>query len=185
MKVLIIPEDPTLDRFILKPVVEQIFTRLGKSPWIEVLSNPRLRGVTQALDSSFLARIAASRPMFDLFLVLIDRDGDTRRSALANQREAEHAGRLFVCLAIEEVEVWMLAIHRRDLDLPWSQVRSEIHPKERIAEPFLAEKVFKLDRGAAIAWAMRGLGKHWKGVLRCCPELKELQQRIEEWLNGR
>ena len=185
MKVLIIPEDPTLDRFILKPIIEQIFTTLGKSPWIEVLSNPRLRGVTQALDSAFLARIAASRPMFDLFLVLIDRDGDIRRSTLANQREAEHAGSLFVCLAIEEVEVWMLAIHRRDLDLSWSQVRSEIHPKERIAEPFLAERFYKLNRGAATAWAMRGLGKQWKGVLRRCPELKELQQRIESWLQSR
>jgi hypothetical protein len=185
VKVLIIPEDPTLDRFILKPVVEQIFTRLGKSPWVEVLSNPRLRGVAQALDSSFLARIAASRPMFDLFLVLIDRDGELHRSTVASQRESEHEGRLFVCLAIEEIEVWMLAIHRKDLGLSWSQIRAETHPKERIAQPFLAKKVRKLNRGAAREWAMLGLGTHWKGVLRCCPELKQLQKRIESWLAER
>lgn len=185
MRVLIIPEDPTLDRFILTPVVERIFAVLGKSPWIEVLSNPRLRGVAQALDGSVLARIVASRPMFDLFLVLIDRDGAVSRAAMAGQREAEHQGRLFVCLAIEEIEVWMLAIHRRDLNLPWRQVRTEIHPKERIAQPFLAEKFRKLSRGAAREWAMQGLGAHWRGVLRCCPELKELQQRIERWLKER
>jgi hypothetical protein len=32
---------------------------------------------------------------------------------------------------------------------------------------------------------MRDLGVHWKGVLQCCPELKELQQRIAEWLKSR
>jgi hypothetical protein len=185
VKILIIPEDPALDRFILKPIVEHIFADLGKSPWIEVLSNPRLRGVAQAFDASVLAGIVATRPMFDLFLVLIDRDGDTRRSALADQREAEHHGKLLVCLAIEEVEVWMLAIHRRNLNFPWRQIRSEIHAKERFAEPFLAEKIRKLNRGAAREWAMEGIGARWKGVLQCCPELKELQGRIREWLAGR
>jgi hypothetical protein len=185
VKVLIIPEDPTLDRFILKPIVKQIFAELGKSPWIDVLSSPRLRGVAQALDSSVLARIAAARPMFDLFLVLIDRDGDARRSGVAGQRELEHQGRLFICLAIEEIEVWMLAIHSKDLNLSWSQIRSEIHPKEQIAEPFLKEKVLKLNRGAARDWAMRELGAHWKGVLQRCPELKELQQRVKDWLEER
>lgn len=183
MKILIIPEDPTHDGFILKPVVEQIFADLGKEPWVETLSSPRLRGVAQAMDSSVLARIVASRPMIDLFLVLVDRDGDVHRSGLAQQREAEHKGRLFVCLAIEEIEVWMLAVHRRDLEkVSWSEVRSEIHPKERFAWPFLETYAPRLDIGAGQAEAMRELGKHWKGVLRCCPELKELQQRIRNWL---
>lgn len=185
MKVLIIPEDPALDRFILKPIVEHIFADLGKSPWIEVLSNPRLRGVAQAFDASVLASIVSTRPMFDLFLVLIDRDGDTRRSTLAAQREAEYPGKLFVCLAIEEVEVWMLASHRRNLKFPWRQIRSEIHPKERFAQPFLAEKIRELNRGGAREWAMEALGAHWKGVLQCCPELKDLQQRIKAWLAAR
>jgi hypothetical protein len=185
LKILIIPEDPKNDGFILKPVVERVFADLGKSPWIEVLPNPRLRGVAQALDSSILARIVAAWPMVDLFLVLVDRDGDGRRPSLARQREVEHKGKLFVCLAIEEVEVWMLAVHRRDLDVSWNEVRSEIHPKERFAWPFLAAFAPKVEIGAGQAEAMRELGKHWKGVLRCCPELKELQKRIESWLAER
>lgn len=185
MKVLIIPEDPTNDGFILKPVVEQIFAGLGKSPWVDVLSSPRLRGVTQAMDSSILARIVAARPMIDLFLVLVDRDGDDRRPGLAQQRETKHKGRLFVCLAIEEIEVWMLAVHRKKLKVSWSEVRSEIHPKERFAWPFLAAFAPKVEIGAGQAEAMRELGTRWKGVLQCCPELKELQQRIEKWLAER
>ena len=185
MKVLIIPEDPTLDQYILKPIVGRIFADLDKSPRIEVLSNPRLRGVSQALDSAILTNIVRTFRMIDLFLVLVDRDGSPHRSGLAHQREIEHQGRLIVCLAIEEIEVWMLAIHRESLGLPWSEVRAEIHPKERFAHPFLAENAPKLDPGAGRAWAMRELGARWKGILQCCSELEELQRRIEKWLAER
>jgi hypothetical protein len=186
VKVLIIPEDPTLDQYILKPIVGRIFADLGKAPRIEVLSNPRLRGVSQALDSATLSNIAETFRMIDLFLVLVDRDGDPQRSEVARHREAEHAGRLFICLAIEEVEVWMLAIFRESLEgVPWGKIRTEIHPKERFAEPFLRERGPKFDPGAGRAWAMRELGAHWRGVLQCCPELKELHQRIELWLKAR
>jgi hypothetical protein len=52
VKVLIIPEDPTLDRYILKPIVEQIFADFGRIARVMVLENPRLRGVDQALDAA-------------------------------------------------------------------------------------------------------------------------------------
>jgi hypothetical protein len=183
VKVLVIPEDPSLDQYILKPVVARIFADLGKSPRIEVLSNPRLRGVSQALDSAILADIVATFPMIDLFLVLVDRDGDEGRLTVANVRETEHPNHLFVCLAIEEVEVWMLAIHHRTLGSSWQEVRGEIHPKERFASPFLAERARKLDPGAGRAWAMRELGGEWRGVLRRCPEIADLKRRIGNWLD--
>lgn len=182
MKVLVIPEDPKLDQYILKPVVARIFADLGKSPRIEVLSNPRLRGVAEALDGSVLADIVATFPMMDLFLVLVDRDGDTGRQAIADVREGEHPGRLFVCLAIEEVEVWMLALHSKALGAAWKKVRSEVHPKERFANPFLAERAPKLGPGEGRAWAMRELGSQWRGVLRRCPEIGDLRRRIGERL---
>ncbi len=186
MKVLVIPEDPTLDQYILKPIVGRIFADLGRSSSrINVLTNPRLRGVAQALDSAILADVVETYPMIDLFLVLVDRDGDARRHAVARRREAEQEGRLFVCLAIEEIEVWMLAVHREALGVAWSEVRAEIHPKERFAQPFLKDNAPKLDPGAGRAWAMRDLGARWKGVLQCCSEIDELRQRIEQWLAGR
>lgn len=185
MNVLIIPEDPTLDRFILRPIVEQIFKDLGKSPWVDILNNPRLRGVAQALNRRILEEVIASHRMFDLFLVLVDRDGDERRQESASQREVEHQGKLFVCLAVEEIEVWMLALHHKTPGLPWKEVRAEVHPKERFAQPFLEQIAPKLDHGDSRAWVMRDLGAHWKGVLQRCPELKKLQQRIEEWLKSR
>ncbi|HEX6900664.1 MAG TPA: hypothetical protein VF789_13145 [Thermoanaerobaculia bacterium] len=185
MKVLVIPEDPKLDQYILKPIVERIFEDLGKSPRVTVLPKPRLRGVAQALNSAILADIVATYPMNDLFLVLVDQDGDRNRAAVASAREGEHPGRLFVCLAVEEVEVWMLALHSDTLGTRWQDVRSEIHLKERFAEPFLRERAPKLDLGGGRVWAMRDLGRQWSGVLRRCEELGELKRKLQAWLAGR
>jgi hypothetical protein len=183
VKVMVVPEDPTLDQYILKPVVEQIFADLGRSPRVQVLSKPRLRGVAQALDPAILTDIIETNRMIDLFLVLVDRDGNTdKRPIEAKERAREHPDRLFVCLAIEEVEVWMLALHRDSLDASWKEVRAERDPKERFAHPFLAARAPKLGAGGGRAWAMREVGAKWKGVLEVCPELDELKQSIREWL---
>lgn len=185
MKVLVIPEDPKLDQYVLKPVAEMIFATLGRSPRVTILFNPRLRGVAQALDATILAGIIADHPMNDLFLILVDRDGDQSRRERAAAREQEHSGKMLVGLAIEEIEIWMLAIHRDSLRFPWKEVRSEVQLKERFVTPFLRQRAPKLGPGKGRAWAMEGLGSHWRGVLRCCPELEELQQRIEDWLKSR
>jgi hypothetical protein len=182
---MVIPEDPTNDQYILKPVVEQLFAGLGKSPRVQVLSNPRLQGVSQALSATTLADIVAMYPMVDLFLVLVDRDAEPKRPGQAEERALEHPDRLFVCLAIEEVEVWMLALHRDSLDAPWTEVRRERDPKERFAQPFLAAHAPRLSPGGGRVWAMRELGARWKGVLKVCPELAELEQTLQGWLSRR
>ncbi len=186
MKVLVIPEDPTHDHYILKPIVQRLFSDLEQTARVDVLWNPRLRGVDQALDPIRAAEIVSRHPMIDLFLVLVDRDGDReRRPIKARALERSHSGSLFVCLAVEEVEVWMLAIHRQVLSVPWSEVRQEIHPKERFAAPFLAEHAPKANPGGGRKWAMRHLGASWQGVLKICPELAELKDRIAAWLDER
>jgi hypothetical protein len=118
---MVIPEDPTNDQYILKPVVEQLFAGLGKSPRVQVLANPRLRGISEALSAPILADIVAMYPMVDLFLVLVDRDAEQKRPGQAEERAQEHPDQLFVCLAIEEVEVWMLALHRDLLETSWQE----------------------------------------------------------------
>ena len=73
MKVLVIPEDPTLDQYILKPIVERLLADLGKQARVQVLSRPRLRGIAQALDATIIADIIQTYPMVDLFLIMVDR----------------------------------------------------------------------------------------------------------------
>lgn len=183
MRVLVVPEDPVKDRYILKPVVEQIFDDLGRpKARIDVLENPRLQGVAEALSPKALTDIVQSPRyrMIDLFLVLVDRDGDAAgRPRVATAREGEHPDRLFVCLAIEEVEVWMLALHRDAIKAPWRQVRAEHHPKEAFAEPFLEEHAPRGNPGRGRAWAMHALDrKSWRVLLDLCPELVELKEKI-------
>jgi hypothetical protein len=181
VKVLVIPEDPSLDQYILKPLAAQLFAELGIPARVEVLWNPRLRGVSQALDGAVISDIMATYSMIDLFLLLVDRDGEEQRAEKVRAREEEHPGRLIACLAIEEIEVWMLALHRDSLSRPWSSIRAARDPKERFARPFLAERAPRLDAGAGRKWAMRGVGAQWKGIVEVCPELGALRQRIEDW----
>lgn len=181
MKVLVVPEDPTLDQYILKPIVERLLADLGKQARVQILSRPRLRGVAQALDGAIIADILQTYPMVDLFLIMVDRDGDAKRPDRAAALEATQP-RLFVCLAIEEIEVWMLAAHRDTLSDAWSAIRRDHHPKERYAHPFLAQRAPKLDPGQGRAWAMRELAGKWKGVLSACDELERLKHRLHEWM---
>jgi hypothetical protein len=181
VKVLVIPEDPTLDQYILKPIVERLFADLGKTPRVQILSNPRLQGISQAMNSDRIAEVVRKYPMVDLFLVMVDRDGDPHRSQSAAALEGKQS-RLFVCLAIEEIEVWMLAAHRDTLSFSWSEIRKDPHPKERYAHPFLAERAPKLDPGQGRAWAMRELGGKWKGLLSACEELDGLKHRLHHWM---
>jgi hypothetical protein len=156
VKVLVVPEDPVKDRYILKPVVEQIFDDIGRPRTrVDVLENPRLQGV------------------------VVDRDGDDARSRVAAEREQDHQDRLFVCLAVEEVEVWMLALHHDAIKASWREVRAEHHPKETFAEPFLLDHAPKGNPGRGCAWAMHALDrKAWRALLDRCPELDELKQKI-------
>lgn len=108
MKVLVIPEDPTLDQHILKPVVEQIFRDLQRPARVFVLQDPHLQGVSQALDRQIVARILDMWPMIDLFLLIVDRDCVESRQAQLDARaaQAKEAGKSMLgCLAVEEVEV--------------------------------------------------------------------------------
>lgn len=186
MKVMVIPEDPALDQYVLKPIVERMFEDLGRRARIQVLTSPRLRGVAQALDREELARIVAASREFKVFLVMVDRDAVESRAALAATREDEHPGRLFACLAVEEVEVWMLALHRERLGVPWREVRADRDPKERFAGPLLAELAPRMPVGGGRKRAMEPLGqKEWRSLLQLCPELDELRNRLSVWLSQR
>lgn len=189
LRVLVIPEDPTNDQYVLKPICEALFADLGRRARIEVLHDPHLGGVAEALDATIVKRIVDDNAMIDLFLLLVDRDGrpatplgNTDRAAT---REREHPGRLFACLAVEEVEVWLLALHRERLKVGWSEVRAEPDPKERFFDPLAAESGWEAEVGGGRKKAMRQLGANWQGLLQVCDELRELRSRVEAWLATR
>lgn len=139
-RVMIIPEDFTRDQYVLKPIVAAMFEAIGRKAKVEVCQNPRLRGVSQALDwEQVHAIVDRYRAMFQCFLLIVDRDADPhRRIALDNleQRalDAFPAARFLAENAWQEVEVWCLAGH--DLEgVSWEDVRAERDPKERYFVP--------------------------------------------------
>lgn len=182
MKVLIVPEDPTHDQYILKPIVERIFKDLGRAARVEVLFDPHLRGVDQTLNREEVRGIIADNAMIDLFLIVVDRDCNRyRNEERAGDREREHPDRLIASLAVQEVEVWMLALHHKRVRAPWQSIRAECDPKERYCNPLLDE-LGRDGPGGGRKKAMRSLtGSSWRGLLKRCPEIGLLEERIAAW----
>lgn len=186
MRVLIVPEDPSLDQYVLKPIVERIFSDLGRAVRVDVLTDPHITGASQALDAQVLSGIVDDNQMIDLFLLMVDRDCDRQtHEAKVAARQREHAPRLIGVLACQEVEVWALALHREKLGVPWREVREHCDPKEEYFDPFV-EKFGWLDTvGKGRKRAMRELGQSWRGLLSVCPEIDGLKQAVAGWLLAR
>lgn len=188
MKVLVLAENPRHDQYILKPVIERVFSDLGRSARVDVLHDPRLDSASRVLDSAILGDIVQENPMEDLFVLVVDRDCDREHNASkAAQRESDFAGKLLACVAIEEVEVWMLALHRDAIlekggRVAWTEVRADCDPKERFAVPLLEQRGWSTGPGKGRKRAMRELGSSWRGLLDVCDEVRELKEKIDRWL---
>ncbi len=142
MKVLIIPEDSRYDQYILKPIFSRLFREIGRpSTRVRVCQEPVLGGVGEALKSDRIEEVIARYPVIDIFILCVDRDGKHGRRQRLDQIENQFGtGRVFLAEnAWEEIETWALA----GLDLPaewrWTDVRAEVHVKERYFEPLAAQ----------------------------------------------
>ena len=144
MNVLIIPEHPSKDQYILKPLFTRLFRQFGaRNTRVEVCQDPVLGNVDEALKSERLLEVVDKRQaMTDIFILCVDRDGQTGRRQRLDEIEGEFGNcRTFLAEnAWEELETWVLA----GLDLPsnwrWEDVRAEIHVKEQYFEPFAKQR---------------------------------------------
>ena len=144
MNVLVIPEDFRNDQFILKPLFERLFGTLGKPrARVRVCLEPLLGGVNEALKTERIQEVVDQyEGMTDIFILCVDRDGNSGRRIRLNQIETAFGkGRVFLAEnAWEEIETWVLA----GLDLPrewtWAEVRAEVDVKELYFEPLAARR---------------------------------------------
>lgn len=179
-RVLVVPEDPINNGYILKPLVVRLLAESGKgNAKVEVLMNPRAQGYAHAKELLRGALLERYRHM-DLLLFLVDADGRDRRDEFRNLEEeaASQGVRLLCCAAEQEVEVWLLAGHRGKLDLPWQEVRWEVSLKERIFAPFLTAHGDRRRAGGGRDLLMKETLLNYDALLRLCPELNELNQRL-------
>jgi hypothetical protein len=191
MNVLIIPEDFRKDQYMLKPIVTAMFTSLGRpNARIVVCQDPLLQGVSRALDwAQIEAILTRYKGMTDVFLLLIDRDGDENRQARVNAIEDKAAtdlgpqSVLFGEMAREEIEVWVLAGHKLDKQWAWKDVRAEMHPKEQYFVPFATQR--NVSQGPAGGRKTLGeeAARRYKSIrVKCQEDIGRLESRLKTWL---
>lgn len=183
--VLVVPEDPANNGYILKPLVSRMLAECGKpNAVVNVLSNPRAQGYEHA-KRLLQTRIFEAYRHMNLLLFLPDADGRDRTDEFGNlEGEASRRGvRLLCCAAVQEVETWLLAGHRERLvDLRWQEVRDDVSVKENVFQPFLARYGNLKAAGGGRDLLMREALSGYGSLLQLCPELADLERRIREIL---
>ena len=137
------------------------------------------------MDPAQISRIVSNNPQEDLFLLLVDRDCEQNRinRIKARELEAENIGKLLIgCLAIEEVEMWALAIYQNQLPAPWQEMRKECHPKEAFFNPLVEQLGLQNDVGRGRKQMIKSLTGRYSRLLQLCPEIAELRERIRQEL---
>jgi hypothetical protein len=190
MNVLIVPEDFRKDQFVLKPIIERMFTEIGK-PRAKVLMcfDPILGGIDQATNWDRIGDILDMYPMVDIFLLLVDRDGvGPRRNVLngleTKARQVLNDDRVLLAEnAWQEIEVWALA----GQDLPngwsWTEIRQEIHPKETYFDSLAAVRGLLDEPGQGRTTMGKEAASNYKRVFsRCKEDLQNLQKRLSDWV---
>ncbi len=180
-RALVVPEDPTNDRYILKPLVEALLADVGKPrAKVEVLANPRIQGYEPA-KQLLLERLILQYSRRDLLLFLSDSDLRDRSAEFAHlEREASERGAcLPCCAAIPEVEVWLLAGHADRLGMSWSEARSNVRLKESVFEPFLGLHGDPRRAGGGRDVLMRTTLQSLPALYSRCTELQDLRRRLE------
>lgn len=179
-RVLVIPEDPTLNGYILRPLVSRMLAECGKEKAkVQILTNPKADGYEHAkrlVRDEILERYAH----FDLLLFLPDADGKDRTAEFAAlEQEANSRNvRLICCAAVEEVETWLLAGHLDKLGRPWAELRRNTSIKENVFAAFLRQHGdARRPGGGRDILIAETLGRY-DALLGRCPELKALQDRI-------
>lgn len=190
LNVLIIAEDYRYDQYILKPIVQSMLDEVGKSNAnVRICRDPMIEGVEQALDESTVEEVIQTNPLVDLYLLIVDRDGDAREKSnrlKARENDAQSMLRdtqtFLGSQAYQEVEVWLLA-GQGDLpsDWNWTEVRSEPHPKEIYYDAYVANKDFANVPGDGRKSLGRTAGAAYRTRVRMkCPEVQDLEDRVAQ-----
>jgi len=183
-RVLVIPEDPTYNGYILRPLVSRLLRECGKAnARVQVLTDPKVQGFEHACAS--MPEICDRYAHYDVLLFLPDADGRDREGLFA-QLEAVAGPRLFCCAAEQEVEAWLLAGHteklREKFGRSWPEVHADVSVKENVFSRFLKEYGDSNQPGGGREGLMQQTLGNFRGLLDRCRELADLQERLRKAL---
>lgn len=178
-KVLVIPEDFTKDEHVLKPVVEKVLVDAGKTnATVLVCRDPNFGGIGEALKIERLRKDVIERyPMVDLFVLLVDRDGQAGREETAKRIETTltaeltgRGGRFVAELARQEVEVFLLAGHDLPGEWSWQTVRQDPDVKNTFFQELVRLKGTSHLPHDGRKKLMAEAIKNWARIKSRCPE---------------
>jgi hypothetical protein len=185
VNILVIPEDFRKDQYMLKPLITRLLWRLGApNPKVEICRDPLLGGIGEALKSNKLAAIVDDhRGMTDIFILCVDRDGDTGRRQRLNELEVMFGTAFLAENAWQEIETWVLA----GLDLPglgpWAKIRAERDVKEQYFEPLADHLGLTKTLGGGRKLLGYRASRNIPAIRQKCPEdFDSLAQRLESTL---
>lgn len=178
-RVLVIPEDPTHNGYILKPLVQAILADAGKpQARVEVLTNPKLGGYDHAL-ASIRGDLSERYGFWDLWLFIPDADraNDAAMTALENELKAKQVP-LLCCAAQPEVELYACVAYRTELGMTWDEARNANRFKEDAFEPLLKKRGDSRRAGGGRDLLIAESLKNLPFLFKLCPELRTLRDRI-------
>ena len=179
-KVLVIPEDPTFNGYILKPLTERVLAEAGKPrAQILVLRDPKTGGFEQAWKLIAEGSLKARYGHFDLWLFLPDGD-KTRDLATLEATVRGQKAKLLACYIKPEVEVAIIAGHPKADTVGWAEKRAHSKFKETVFEPFLAANGNPTAPGGGRETLTRDALKNYDRIMKLVPEIKDLENRVAE-----
>lgn len=183
LTVLVIPENPTYNGYILKPLVQALLADVGKPrAAVTVLTNPRLNGYDQAL-AVIRGDLADSYRHVNLWLFMPDADRASPAAMAALEAELAALGvALLCCPAQPETEIYACATWRDELPSDWKAAR--LHPrfKEVMFEPLLSRHGDPRRPGGGRDLMIDASLRKLPLLLQLCPELGTLRKRLAAWL---
>ncbi|MBI4568797.1 MAG: hypothetical protein HY719_10410 [Planctomycetes bacterium] len=188
-RVLVIPEDPTYNGYILKPLVKRLMIKAGKpKAEVNVLPRSQWNGYDAVVAALKKGELAANYTHFDLWLFLPDADRGTPAKLDALERHMRGLPRrppFLACGAQPEVEAWLLAGHQKRLAIKWKEVRAHPKLKEAVFGPFLLKWGDERAPGGGRGSLMDATLSNFSALLKSSPEIAGLLKRIRRVLGSR
>lgn len=185
-RVLVIPEDPTWNGYILTPLAKTLLADAEKpASKVTLLTNPRLRGYDQALRA-IRDELPDLYGFFDLWLFFPDADRANADAMLRLEAELRTKGiTLFCCPAQPEVEIYACVAFRDDLPDNWEDARTHTRMKEEVFEPLLAMHGDPRRPGGGRDLMINESLRNLPLLFQLCPEIEHLRDRIAAFLQDR
>lgn len=184
-RVLVIPEDPTHNGYILRPLVQALMAEAGRpNARVHVLNNPKLGGYDHAVRA-IRDELPGRYSFYDLWIFIPDADRATPDAMRALEKNlADRKIPLLCCPAQPEVEIYASAAFSAEIPFSWEQARANTRFKEEVFAPLLAKygdaRRAGLGRDLLIAESLNNLPR----LLQLCPELCDLLEQIRQLIHA-